>query len=225
MDVAGVGRRITAPYPRVSWPSSLEGLVRSLEQPQRLGLLLVCPFLGGRSLCRPLLTPMPGRASGSDVSRIPGFVFPLGSRPFDHRQASCVSPDRSLSSNDPMCGSDEVRCTPKVALPPLMDTMTFRSSGSAACSSASSERCGSCSASLLASCSSTTAAAVSSAVSLQDPVRQVTGQAGAGQRKQDVQHEDPGANNRNNRSSGIEADRRAGDHERQGGAETHAHFH
>ena len=85
MDVAGVGRRITAPYPRVSWPSSLEGLVRSLEQPQRLGLLLVCPFLGGRSLRRPLLTPTPGRASGSDVSRIPGFVFPLGSRPSVHR--------------------------------------------------------------------------------------------------------------------------------------------
>ena len=92
MDVAGVGRRDSVPYPRVSWPSSLEGLVRSLEQPQRLGLLLVCPFLGGRSLRRPLLTPTPGRASGSDVSRIPGFVFPLGSRPFDHRQGLLRQP-------------------------------------------------------------------------------------------------------------------------------------
>ena len=61
---------------------------RFSEQPQRLGLLLVCPSLGDAGLRRPLRTPglTPGRGSGSRVSRIPGFVFPLGSRPFDHRR-------------------------------------------------------------------------------------------------------------------------------------------
>ena len=62
--------------------------VRSLEQPERLGLLLVCPSLDDPCLRRPLRTPglTPGRGSGSLVSRILGFVFPLGSRPFDHRR-------------------------------------------------------------------------------------------------------------------------------------------
>ena len=63
---------------------------------------------------------------GSRVSRILGWVFPFGSRPFDHRRDSWVSPDRSRSSNDSMCGSDEVRCTPMVALPHLERLPTVR---------------------------------------------------------------------------------------------------
>ena len=59
-----------------------------LEQPQRLRLLLVCFSLGVWSLRRPLPTagPTPGRGSGSRVSRMLELFFPLGSRPFDHRQ-------------------------------------------------------------------------------------------------------------------------------------------
>ena len=67
---------------------ALEGKVGPLEQPQRLGLLLVCPSLGGPGLRRTLRTPglTIGRGSRSRVSRILRCVFPFGSRPFDHRR-------------------------------------------------------------------------------------------------------------------------------------------
>ena len=45
--------------------------------------------------------------------------------------SSCVSPDRSASSKDSMCGSDEGRCTPMMALPPLTDTTTLQVFGRA----------------------------------------------------------------------------------------------
>ena len=62
------------------WPRpsnlALEGKVRPLEQPQRLGLRLACPSLGGPSLPAPGLKP--GRGSGSLVSRVLGCVSPPG---------------------------------------------------------------------------------------------------------------------------------------------------
>ena len=59
-----------------------------LEQPQRLGLLLLRLSLGGTGLRRSLRTPglTPGPGSGSLVRRILRFVLPLGPRPFDHRR-------------------------------------------------------------------------------------------------------------------------------------------
>ena len=50
---------------------------------------------------------------------------------------SCANPDRSESSKDSTCGSDDGRCTPMVARPPLMDTTTFSSTGASAFASAS----------------------------------------------------------------------------------------
>ena len=89
-----------------------------------------------------------------------GFVLPLGSGPFDHRRDLLGQPGEVRVRRRFRCGDPTRRCcTPMVALPPLMDTTTFRSSGAPSCASASSAPCGSCAVSSSASCSSATAAA------------------------------------------------------------------
>ena len=86
-------------------------------------------FTSSRILLLLMPKPTPGRGSGSRVSRVPRLVSPSGTRPFGHRHDLLCHPERSRLSNDSMCGSDEVRCTPMVALLPLMDTTSFRLSG------------------------------------------------------------------------------------------------
>ena len=74
----------------------------------------------------------PGAWPGERVSREPDTWAPPPTWFFalsTTARVSCASPGRSGSSKVSMCGSDEVRCNPMVALPPLMDTTTFRSSG------------------------------------------------------------------------------------------------
>ena len=63
-----------------------QGPALRTASPSRVAAGLPLPRRPG--LSRHLFTPglTPSRGSGSRVSRIPGFVFPLGSRPFDHRR-------------------------------------------------------------------------------------------------------------------------------------------
>ena len=91
MQVAAPVRAATCPVIPIR---ASEGKVRPLEQPQRLRLLLVRLSPVGSGLCRPLPAPglTPSRGSGSRVSRVLGFVLPLGSRPFDHRQDLLCQP-------------------------------------------------------------------------------------------------------------------------------------
>ena len=124
----------------------------------------VGPPLARRPQPPPGLTP--GRGSGSGVSRVPGFLPPGWLSPVRSPPVSPESARVGCGRQTTRCaGPAAGRCTPIVALPPLMDTTSLRTSGAPACSSVSQAPCSSCSVSSLASCSSAAAAAVSSAAS------------------------------------------------------------